>query len=76
MSIKEDNQQLPAATDSFWASEWKKEALEMHYMKWVSTKYTGEKPTYIGGSFNGDICGCLKIMRGHSSTVPSLRCEH
>ena len=48
----------------------------MHYITWVLLKYTGEKPIYLGESLTEDICGCLKIVRGHLSTKPSLRCEH
>ena len=65
VSIKQDEQQLPAAIDSFWASELKIiEALQMRYIQWVSTKYNGEKPIHFGRM--------LKIVRVHLSTVPSL----
>ena len=76
VSIYQDNQQLPSAIDSFWASESSKEALQMHYIKWVSAKYTREKAIYLGGSLTGDIFGCVKIVSGNLSDVPNLRCDH
>ena len=63
VSIKRDDQQLPSTLDSFYASESNKEALQMHYIKWASTKCMGEKPLYLGGSLTGDICGCVKIVK-------------
>ena len=57
VSINRDDQQLPSAIGSFWASELNKEALQMHYIKCVSAKYTGEKPLYLGESLTGDIFG-------------------
>ena len=76
MSINRDDQQLPSAIDSFWASESNKEALQMHYIKWFITNYSGEKPIYLGGSLSGDIFGCKKVERGNISDAPNLRCEH
>ena len=76
MSIDRDNQQIPSAIDSFWASESNKEALRMHYIKWVIKNYSGEMPIYLGGSLSGDIFGCKKVERGNISDALNLRCEH
>ena len=38
----------------------------MHYIKWVSIKYTEKNPRYLGRS----------LTRDHLSTVPSLQCEY
>ena len=35
-----------------------------------------EKPIYLSESITGNICDCLKIVRGHLSTVRSLQYEH
>ena len=76
MSINRDDQQIPSAIDSFWASESNKEALQMHYIKWVIKNYLGEMPLYLGGSLSGDIFGCKKVEMGNISDAPNLRCEH
>ena len=76
MSINRDDQQIPSAIDSFWASESNKEALQMHYIKWVIKNYSGEMPVYLGGSLSGDIFRCQKVERGNISDAPNLRCEH
>ena len=76
VSINRVDQQLPSVIDSFWSSESNKEALQMRYIKWVSAKYTREKPIYLGGSLTGDIFGCVKIVSGNLSDVPNLRCDH
>ena len=39
MPINRDDQQLPSAIDSFWASESNKKTLQIHYIQWVLTNY-------------------------------------
>ena len=75
ISINRDDEQIPSAIDSFWASKSNKEALQMHYIKWVIKNYSGEMPIYLGGSLSGDIFGCKKVERGNISDAPNLRCE-
>ena len=75
-SINRDEQQLPSAIDSFWYSESNKEVMQMHYIQWTLTNYSGEKPIYLGGLLSGNIFGCVKDERANISDVPNLRCKH
>ena len=72
MSINRDDQQLPSTLDIFWASESDTEALQMHYLKWFITNYSGEKPISLGGSLSGDIFEFKKVKRGNTSDAPNL----
>lgn len=76
MSIYRDDQQLPSAIDSFWYSESNKKVLQMRYIQWTLTNYSGEKPINLGGLLSGNIFGCVKAESGNISDVPNLPCEH
>ena len=74
--IENDNQPLPATTESFWVSSLNKKNLQTFFVNWLIKSYKDDKPLYLGGFLPSDLTGCIQIISGVSNAWRALQCDH